>query len=79
LFSFITQTWKGQPLLTHATVVDLIAATTTKKGLRVQCALDTNKYQAGLKVSKDDFQKLNLRLAKFHGEWNYTIRPNTKT
>ena len=77
LFSFITQTWKGQPLLTHATVVNLIAATTTTKGLKVRCALNTNTYQAGLKVSKTDFQKLNLRLAKFHGEWNYTIRPNS--
>lgn len=75
LFSFISMNWRGRPLFTHATIVNLIASTRTKTGLEVDCVLDTNKYPAGKKVSDEDFEKINLKPDEFHGEWNYTISP----
>ena len=76
LFSFITQNWRGKPLISHEAIVSLIAATTTKKGLKVQCAVDMNSYPKGVKVSKQDLQALNLVPDAFHGEWNYEIKPH---
>jgi hypothetical protein len=76
LFSFISQNWKGEPLLSRATIVNLIAATRTSTGLRVRCALDTNRYPSGIEVTDEQMETLNLRPANFHGEWNYTVRPN---
>lgn len=76
LFSFITQNWRGKPLVSHEAIVSLIAATTTKKGLKVQCAVDMNSYPKGVKVSKQDLQALNLVPDIFHGEWNYEIKPH---
>jgi hypothetical protein len=75
LFAFITQNWRGKPLQTHEVVVQLIAATTTRKGLTVQCRLDQNPYEKGIKVSDAEMAKLNISLADFHGEWNYTFIP----
>lgn len=75
LFSFITRNWRGQPLLSRATVVNLIANTKTKTGLTVQACLDENTYQTGIKVSKKEMDALNLVQESFHGEWNYTIAP----
>jgi hypothetical protein len=75
LFSFITQNWRGKPLVSHEVIVSLIAATTTKKGLKVQCAVDMNFYPKGVKVSKQDLQTLNLVPDAFHGDWNYEIKP----
>jgi len=75
LFSFISQNWRGQPLRSHEVVVNLIAATRTERGLRVRAKLDTNEYPAGVKVSKEEFDAVCLRLDKFHGDWNYSIRP----
>jgi hypothetical protein len=75
LFSFITQNWRGKPLISHEVIVNLIAATTTRTGLRVQSALDTNTYASGIKVSQQQMEALNLRRDEFHGEWNYTILP----
>ena len=75
LFAFITQNWRGKPLLTHQVIVQLIASTTTEKGLTVQCRLDENTYDKGIKVSDAEMAKLNIRPADFHGEWNYTIQP----
>jgi len=75
LFSFITQNWRGKPLLTHQVIVQLIASTTTKKGLTVQCRLDENAYNKGIKVSDAEMATLNIMPANFHGEWNYTIEP----
>lgn len=75
MFSFITMNWRGKPLVSHEVIVQLIAATKTKMGLRVQCALDTTQYPAGIKVADADMAKLNLRRSDFHGEWNYTIAP----
>jgi hypothetical protein len=76
LFSFITQNWRGKPLISHAVIVQLIAATTNKKGLKVHCALDTNLYPAGVKVSDQELAAVNLRRDEFHGEWNYAIHPH---
>ncbi len=78
LFSFITQNWRGRPLVSHQAIVNLIASTTTKTGLIVQAALDTNTYETGIKVSNEQMAKLNMRPARFHGEWNYSIAPRRK-
>jgi hypothetical protein len=78
LFSYITSNWRGQPLVSHATIVNLIASTTTKTGLLVQAALDTNVYETGIKVSNEEMAKLRLTPCDFHGEWNYTIAPRNK-
>jgi hypothetical protein len=77
LFSFITQNWRGKPLVTHQVIVNLIAATTTKTGLRVRCELDKNVYPKGRKVTDVELAAVNIKLDPFHGEWNYTIHPKT--
>ena len=79
LFSFITQNWRGKPLASIQVIVSLITATRTNKGLIVKAALDESKYETGISVTNDEMAKLNLKPAKFHGEWNYTVKPNTKT
>ena len=76
LFSFITQNWRGKPLITHEVIVNLIAATRTKNGLRVQCRIDTNSYPKGIKVPDTMMDTVNIKRDLFHGEWNYTISPN---
>jgi transposase len=78
LFSFISQNWRGRPLVSHEVIVNLIAATTTETGLKVACELDRNSYPSGIKVSKEDMAGINLRKDKFHGEWNYTILPQLR-
>jgi hypothetical protein len=75
LFSFITQNWRGKPLVSYQTIVQLIAATTTSAGLKVRCELDQNTYPAGIKISDAEIKAVNLDRHDFHGEWNYTIRP----
>ena len=75
LFAFITQNWRGKPLLTYQVIVQLIANTTTQKGLTVQCRLDQTIYQKGTKVSDGEIARLNITPAEFHGKWNYTIAP----
>ncbi len=75
LFAWISQNWRGQPLTSYAVILKLIAATTTKAGLTVQCQLDTNSYPAGRKVSDEEMATLSILPDPFHGEWNYTIRP----
>jgi hypothetical protein len=75
LFSFITQNWRGQPLLTHQSVVNLIAGTTTRTGLIVKAELDTNRYDTAIKVTDAELGRLKLTPEKFHGEWNYTLAP----
>lgn len=76
LFSFITQNWRAKPLISYRVIIDLIASTTTKAGLKVLCELDTNKYPKGIAVSDAQMQSLNILRADFHGEWNYTIAPS---
>jgi transposase len=75
LFAWISQNWRGKPLLSYAVILTLIAATTTEAGLRVQCQLDTTTYPAGRKVSDEEMALLSLVRDTFHGEWNYTILP----
>jgi hypothetical protein len=76
LFSQIAINWRGKPLTSHEVVVQLIATTKTNTGLRVRAALDKNKYPTAIKVTAEELATVNLHRAKFHGEWNYTIRPS---
>jgi hypothetical protein len=75
LFSFISQNWRGKPLVSHQVIVNLIAATTTKAGLRVRAELDPGKYPKGVKISNKEVAAIRLERDPFHGEWNYTILP----
>ena len=75
LFSFITLNWRGKPLRSFKTIVQLIAATTTTTGLTVRAELDENKYPKGGKISDAKFAAINLARHSFHGDWNYTISP----
>ncbi len=75
LFSAISQNWRAKPLVSHEVIVNLIAATTTRTGLRVRSELDTNRYAAGRRVSDADMQTLYLQPDTFHGEWNYSLLP----
>lgn len=75
LFSFISPTWKGQPLINYETVVNLIGATKTKSGLKVKAVLDTNEYETGVKVTKLQMDALRIREHKTHPDWNYTLEP----
>jgi hypothetical protein len=75
LFSFITQNWRGRPLVSYETIVNLIAATTTRAGLVVKAALDTTQYETSRKVTDDELAQLKLNPERFHGEWNYTVSP----
>ncbi len=77
LFSFISQNWRGKPLISHQVIIDLIAATTTKTGLIVKSKIDTNIYEPGLKVSDQQMAELQLRREKFHGNWNYKLLPRS--
>ena len=76
LFSFISSNWRGEPLRDYETIVNLIAQTTTAKGLRVKCRLDRRKYPTGKRVSDEEMKRVNLKRNTFHGDWNYVIEPN---
>jgi hypothetical protein len=78
LFSFISSNWRGEPLRDYETVVNLIARTTTARGLKVTCRLDRRTYPTGRKVSKEQMKSIYIIPNKFHGEWNYTIKPRSK-
>jgi hypothetical protein len=78
LFSFISINWRGKPLRSFRTIVELIAATTTETGLTVRAELDEKKYPKGLKVSDAQLATVNMFPHDFHGEWNYTIAPKRK-
>jgi hypothetical protein len=75
MFCHITQNWRGHPLTDRVAIVELIGATTTKTGLRIECALDTRTYEKGIKVSDEEMAALNIAGDDFHPEWNYTIKP----
>ena len=75
MFCFISKNWRGKPLIDRATVVNLIASTTTKKGLEIQACLDENTYETKIKVSDEEIASLNLRFEDFHGNWNYILSP----
>ena len=78
LFSFITSNWRGEPLRDYETIVNLIARTTTVKGLKVTCKLDRRKYPTGRKISDEEMKRVNVERNKIHGEWNYVIKPEPK-
>ncbi|MCQ8836657.1 ISAzo13 family transposase, partial [Streptomyces malaysiensis] len=75
LFSHITMNWRGRPLTSHEVIVQSIAATTTKTGLTVHAELDTGRYPTGIQVSDEDIDALPITRHHFHGDWNYTLRP----
>jgi hypothetical protein len=78
LFSHISMNWRGQPLVSHEVIVNLIAATTTRKGLKVRAELDSKPYPKGIKVTDEEFAAIRIVRDEFHGEWNYTILPSNK-
>ena len=75
MFSHISMNWRGQPLISHEIIVNLIAGTTTRKGLRIHAELDRSLYPAGIKVSDEEFGNIRITPNIFHGEWNYKIDP----
>lgn len=75
LFCHVTRNWQGQPLETYEIVVNLIGSTTTNSGLKVYAELDRRKYEKGRQVTDEEFAELNIKPSRFHGEWNYVIRP----
>jgi transposase len=77
LFSFISQNWRGKPLISHEVIINLIAATTSKAGLAVKSDLDSNIYPAGIKVSDQQMAELRLKRDAFHGDWNYRLLPRS--
>jgi hypothetical protein len=79
LFAYITLNWRGRPLISHEVIVNLIANTRTTKGLRVRAALDPKRYVTGKKVTDEEMAELRIERAAFHGDWNYTISPRTRT
>jgi len=78
MFSYISQNWRGRPLISRETAVSLIGNTATAKGLKIIAMLDDNIYQTGIKVSDEELAKVNLIREEFHGEWNYIISPDSK-
>ena len=78
LFSFITQNWRGRPLVSLQTLVSLIASTTTSTGLIVKAELDITHYETKLQVSDQELANLHLQRHEFHGDWNYTISPRQR-
>jgi transposase len=76
LFSYISMNWRAKPLLTLQIVVNLIASTTTKKGLKVNAKIDESIYEKGIVVTKGELDQIEITKNEFHGEWNYTIKPN---
>jgi len=77
MFSFISQNWRGRPLITREVVVNLISNTKTNKGLEITAKLDINSYKTGIKVSDEELKEIVIEKDDFHGEWNYKIKPKS--
>lgn len=77
MFSYISSNWRGKPLVSLAVIVNLIGATRTTKGLHIRCELDKGTYPTGQIITEDQMAQINIRRDKFHGDWNYTILPQT--
>ena len=75
MFSFISMNWKGHPLVSYETVVNMISNTTTKSGLKIKALLDTTNYKTGVKISDEQMEGLNFKAHELHPKWNYTIAP----
>jgi hypothetical protein len=78
LFSFISQNWRGKPLVSHEVIINLIAGTKTKTGLKVTSKLDPSLYPLGIKITDRQMEEIMLRRDDFHGEWNYSILPRSR-
>ena len=77
MFSFISKNWRGKPLDSLATIVNLIANTTTDTGLHIETSIDPSLYEKGIEVTEQDLASLHIKCQKLHGEWNYTIESQT--
>lgn len=75
LFAYISKNWRAKPLTSLRVIVSLIGATTTEKGLTVKAKVDDKKYETGIKITKEEKEKINITRNEFHGEWNYVIKP----
>ena len=78
MFCHITQNWRGKPLISHEVIINLIAGTATRKGLKIRAQLDKGSYPTGVPVTDEDFAAVNLKRADFHGDWNYAIYPTRR-
>jgi hypothetical protein len=78
LFSFISKNWRGRPLVSLSLIVNLIGSTKIGDGNKVDCVIDKNKYERGIEISDEEYDAINIKNHKFHGEWNYTIKPRLK-
>jgi hypothetical protein len=78
MFSFITKNWRGRPLLSYQTIVNLIGSTKTRAGLKIKAQLTRKKYPKGIKITDAELAKVNIYPADFHGDWNYSVRPHAK-
>ena len=78
LFSFISKNWRGRPLVSLALIVNLIGSTKIGGGNKVDCIIDQNKYERGIEITDEEYDAINIKKHKFHGEWNYTIKPRLK-
>jgi Rhodopirellula transposase DDE domain len=76
MFCYITQNWRGRPLVSQAVIVNLIGGTKAESGLRIEAELDPSPYKKGIKVTDEELASVNIHKDSFHGEWNYTIRPS---
>ena len=74
MFSYISQNWRGRPLISHEVIINLIGSTKTKNGFSIKCTLDVNKYEKGIKVSDEQMEEINIIRDDFCGNWNYTIK-----
>ena len=79
MFCHITANWRGRSLVSREVVVNLIAGTTTREGLKIRASLDGNTYEAGIKVTDEELASLLIERDSFHGEWNYRINPQEKS
>jgi len=79
MFSHISLNWRGKPLISHEIIVNLIAGTTTRTGLKIEAELDTNIYPKGIEVTDKELKNIRIKKAAFHGEWNYMILPKYET
>jgi hypothetical protein len=77
MFSFISMNWRGRPLVSYRTIIELISATTTTTGLTIRTEADTSTYETGTKISDDELAAIPLTRHDFHGDWNYTIAQST--
>src|SRR5215469_2610576 len=78
LFAFISKNWRGRPLISLAVIVNLIGSTKIGDGNKVECIIDKKKYKRGVEISDEEYDAINITYHKFHGEWNYTIKPRLK-